>query len=91
MDQILSYEKNMLIKDLFEIMNEVLANRDYPTYEHTSRVAKISRQIGSEMGLNEKELDILELAGLVHDIGKTGIPDDILLKPDIFNAQDRVV
>lgn len=84
-----SSDKNMLIKDLFEIMNEVLANRDYPTYEHTSRVAKISRQIGSEMGLDENDLNILELAGLVHDIGKTGIPDDILLKPDIFNDQDR--
>lgn len=89
METLLSYDKNMLIKDLFEIMNEVLANRDYPTYEHTIRVAKISRQIGTELGLSEKELDILELAGLVHDIGKTGIPDDILLKPDIFNAQDR--
>ncbi|MFH1214967.1 MAG: HD domain-containing phosphohydrolase [Pseudomonadota bacterium] len=89
MDQKLNYDKNMLIKDLFEIMSEVLANRDYPTYEHTTRVAKISRQIGRAMGLPDKDLEILELAGLVHDIGKTAIPDDILLKPDLFNAQDR--
>ena len=41
MENLLSYDKKMLIKDLFEIMNEVLANRDYPTYEHTTRVANI--------------------------------------------------
>ncbi|MEN8258896.1 MAG: HD domain-containing phosphohydrolase [Thermodesulfobacteriota bacterium] len=89
MENILSYDKNMLIKDLFEIMNEVLANRDYPTYEHTTRVACLAKQIGGIMGLSAKEMEILELAGLVHDIGKTAIPDDILLKPDLFNDQDR--
>lgn len=89
MDNILSYDKNMLIKDLFEIMNEVLAARDYPTYGHTTRVASIAKQIGGVMGLPAEELEILELACLVHDIGKTAIPDDILLKPDLFNVQDR--
>ena len=78
----------MLSKYLVLIMSEVLANRDYPTYEHTLRVAKISRQIGKEMGLPEKKLEILELAGLVHDIGKTAIPDDVLLKPGLFTDQD---
>ncbi len=89
MENILSYDKKMLIKDLFEIMNEVLANRDYPTYEHTTRVASIAKQIGGVMDLPASELEILELAGLVHDIGKTAIPDDILLKPDLFNTQDK--
>ncbi len=89
MEKLLSYDKKMLIWDLFGILSEVLANRDYPTYEHTTRVAEIARQIGAVMGLSEKDLEILELAGLVHDIGKTAIPDDILLKPDLFNSQDR--
>lgn len=89
MSQVLPEDKNALIKDLFEVMGEVLANRDYPTHEHTIRVARISRGIGEVMGLGSEELEILELAGLVHDIGKTGIPDDILLKPDLFNDQDR--
>lgn len=89
MDKILSYDKNTLIRDLFAIMSEVLAFRDYPTYEHTIRVAKIAKQIGISMNLPSAEIEILELAGLVHDIGKTAIPDDILLKPDLFNDQDR--
>ena len=89
MENILSYDTNTLIRDLFGIMGEVLANRDYPTYKHTIRVAKIAKQIGAAISLPEEEIEILELAGLVHDIGKTAIPDDILLKPDIFNEQDR--
>ncbi|MCK5404499.1 MAG: HD domain-containing protein [Desulfobulbaceae bacterium] len=89
MNKLLSYDNRMLIKDLFGIMSEVLANRDYPTYAHTTRVAEISKRIGIALGLPDKSLEILELAGLVHDIGKTGIPDDILLKPDLFNDQDR--
>lgn len=91
MDKLLGYDQNMLIKDLFGILSEVLANRDYPTYEHTTRVAEISRQIGTSMGLSGTDLEILELAGLVHDIGKTAIPDDVLLKPDLFNTMDRKI
>lgn len=89
MSELLPEGKKTLTHDLSEIMGEVLANRDYPSYEHTIRVARISRRIGEAMGLGSEELEILELAGLVHDIGKTGIPDDILLKPDLFNDQDR--
>ncbi len=89
MARIMTKDKKILIKDLFEVMGEVLANRDYSTYEHTIRVAQISRLIGEAIGLNSEELEILELAGLVHDIGKTAIPDDVLLKPDLFNDQDR--
>lgn len=81
--------RDLLVRDLFAIMSEVLASRDYPTYAHTIRVARLARLTGAAMGLPEKDLDILELAGLVHDIGKTAIPDDILLKPDLFNIQDR--
>lgn len=88
-EQILGFNNNLLIKDLFEIMNEVLANRDLSTYKHTLRVAQIARAVGEELDLSSEELTILELGCLVHDIGKTAIPDDVLLKPDYFNDQDR--
>ncbi len=88
-EQILGFNNNLLIRDLFEIMNEVLANRDLSTYKHTLRVAQIALAIGTELQLCEEDLTILELGCLVHDIGKTAIPDDVLLKPDLFNDQDR--
>jgi HD-GYP domain-containing protein (c-di-GMP phosphodiesterase class II) len=70
-------------------MNEVLANRDLSTYKHTLRVAQIAMAVGREAGLSTEELTVLELGCLVHDIGKTAIPDAVLLKPDLFNDQDR--
>ncbi len=89
LQQLFDFGDNLLIKDLFEIMNEVLANRDLSTYKHTLRVAQIATAIGRELGLSAEELTILELGCLVHDIGKTAIPDAVLLKPDLFNDQDR--
>lgn len=88
-EQLLGFDDNLLIKDLFEIMNEVLANRDLSTYKHTLRVAQIAKAMGTELLLSTEDLTILELGCLVHDIGKTAIPDDVLLKPDLFNDQDR--
>ncbi len=55
--------------------------RDLYTRKHSTRVAKYADRIASEMGCNEEEMDIINFAGSLHDIGKIGIRDDILLKP----------
>ncbi len=83
--------KTVLIKDLFEIMDEMLGNRDYKTFEHALRVVEISLRVGRELELKEDELDALELGCLAHDIGKVAIPDDVLLKPGLFDKQDRYI
>ena len=89
MEKTLGIDNEILIRDLFDIMVEVLANRDLTTFKHTKRVALVAEQIGVAMGLSDTELNILELGCLVHDIGKTAIPDDVLLKPGLFTDQDR--
>ncbi len=81
--------KDLLISDLYATMDEMLANRDHYTFEHAVRVAEISKRIGQGLGLPQEELEILERACLVHDIGKVAIPDDILLKPGQFDTLDR--
>lgn len=81
--------KDLLINDLYATMDEMLASRDHYTFEHAVRVAEISKRIGQSLGLPQEELEILERACLVHDIGKVAIPDDILLKPGQFDAEDR--
>ncbi|SDT85965.1 HD domain-containing phosphohydrolase [Desulfobacula phenolica] len=55
--------------------------RDLYTRKHSTRVAKYAHMIAVEMQCNEEELDIISFAGSLHDIGKIGIRDDILLKP----------
>jgi len=82
-------DKDDLIVNLFEIMYEMLANRDHSTFEHALRVAEISRRIGAELGLPTEEMEALRLGCLVHDIGKVAIPDDVLLKPGLFDRIDR--
>ena len=48
---------------------------------HVVRMAKYSREIAETLGLSAKECDEIEYAAPMHDIGKIGIPDDVLLKP----------
>ncbi len=62
--------------------------KDTHTYGHSERVARIAVEIGREMGLQEDELSDLYLAGLLHDVGKIGIRDDVLLKPAALTADE---
>ncbi len=55
--------------------------RDPYTTQHSNRVTEIAVAIGAEVGCSEEEIDILNISGPLHDIGKIGIRDDILLKP----------
>jgi response regulator RpfG family c-di-GMP phosphodiesterase len=48
---------------------------------HTARTAELCLEIGAELGLSEERLSTLELAAHVHDLGKIGIPDEVLSKP----------
>jgi len=62
--------------------------RDEITGNHVIRMAKYSREIGEALGLSEKECDEIEYAAPMHDIGKIGIEDDILLKPGKFEHDE---
>jgi diguanylate cyclase (GGDEF)-like protein/putative nucleotidyltransferase with HDIG domain len=65
--------------------------RDSYTMHHSEHVAVVARQIALEMGLSKDEVDVIELAGLVHDIGKVGIPDSVLQKPGPLGPVERSV
>ncbi|CAB1058350.1 hypothetical protein D1BOALGB6SA_3106 [Olavius sp. associated proteobacterium Delta 1] len=69
-----------LFATLYAFVSAVEA-RDLYTRQHSSRVTGISLIIGKHLGCTIEELDILNFAGHLHDIGKIGIRDDILLKP----------
>jgi HD-GYP domain-containing protein (c-di-GMP phosphodiesterase class II) len=61
--------------------NQLLDLQDLNTGVHSTRLAEWGMRVGQELGLEEAELQNLEIAALLHDIGKVGIPDAILRKP----------
>jgi putative two-component system response regulator len=65
--------------------------KDLYTGGHTHRVAESARYIGTQMGLAEPALDALYRGGIIHDIGKIGVPDAILLKPGPLDADELVL
>ena len=71
---------NNLFSTLYAFVKAIEV-RDPYTQQHSSRVTDISLQLGQALGCSPEELDILNFAGPLHDIGKIGIPDNILLKP----------
>lgn len=62
--------------------------KDPYTRGHSERVALIARRLGEEMGLSEDDLGDIYLSGLLHDIGKIGVDDRILRKPDALTADE---
>jgi putative two-component system response regulator len=62
--------------------------RDYETANHIIRISYFTYELGKAVGLSEGELDLLLHASTMHDIGKVGIPDSILLKPGKLNLEE---
>jgi two-component system response regulator RpfG len=81
--QVVSREKETLLR-----LAKAGEYRDEVTGFHVVRMAKYSRQIAEALGLSEMECDEIEYAAPMHDIGKIGIHDDVLLKPGKFEPQE---
>jgi putative nucleotidyltransferase with HDIG domain len=62
--------------------------RDSYTEHHSNRVTAVAKLIATEMNCSPEEMDVLHTAGLLHDIGKIGIRDEILLKPSRLNDEE---
>lgn len=63
--------------------------RDRYTAGHSAAVAIYARDIASRMGLSEKEQSLAHLCGLVHDVGKIGLPAGLLEKPGALSLEER--
>jgi HD-GYP domain-containing protein (c-di-GMP phosphodiesterase class II) len=68
-----------------------LAEKDTYTEEHTRRVALRAVQVGEELGLPPGRLRTLAVGGLLHDIGKLSVPDEILKKPGSLDPGEYTV
>jgi HD-GYP domain-containing protein (c-di-GMP phosphodiesterase class II) len=68
--------------------NQLLDLKDLNTGVHSTRLAEWGMRVGQELGLEEPELQNLEIAALLHDIGKVGVADAILRKPGKLEADE---
>lgn len=81
-----------LQKEVIFTMGSIAEFRSKETGEHIKRVAKYSRILAAAYGLCEDDIDMLELASPMHDIGKIAIPDAILNKPGkLTNEEFEVI
>jgi len=62
--------------------------KDHEAKGHNRRVAEWAVEIGRELGMHGTDLEVLERAGLLHDVGKLGIPDSILDKSDSLDPSE---
>jgi HD-GYP domain-containing protein (c-di-GMP phosphodiesterase class II) len=68
--------------------NQLLDLKDLNTGVHSTRLAEWGMRVGQELCLEEAALQNLEVAALLHDIGKVGIPDSILRKPGRLDPEE---
>ncbi|HKB37976.1 MAG TPA: HD-GYP domain-containing protein, partial [Gemmataceae bacterium] len=77
-----------LLVGLTRSLTSALDAKDAYTFGHSERVARIAVELGRELGLQEEDLSDIYLTGLLHDVGKIGVRDDILSKPDPLTVEE---
>ena len=92
-----SIENALLYEEIKRTQQEIVARlsiaaefRDKTTYNHIMRMSFYSYEIAKEMGFGEEWCEKLRLASPMHDIGKLGVPDSILLKPGKLTEEEWV-
>ena len=90
-----AYHRFVEMREMFTQTIGALAGavdkRDPYTAQHSRNVQQIGVDIGREMRVSAAELEALEWGGLLHDVGKIGVPDNILLKQERLTREERMV
>ena len=77
-----SFTQRLRSRDgIIQAIASLIDMRDPYTSGHQKRVADLARAIAVEMKLSPEDVDILHIAGLIHDLGKISVPSEILTKP----------
>ncbi len=80
-----------MIEETSYALAEAIEAKDKYTHGHSSRVAQYSEMIAERAGKNEKERQNIYLAGLLHDVGKIGIPEDIINKDSKLTDEEYAI
>jgi putative nucleotidyltransferase with HDIG domain len=91
----MAYRGFVEMRDMFTqtigALAEAVDKRDPYTAKHSHRVKEIAVDIGRVMRVSDAELEALEWGGLLHDVGKIGVPDNVLLKQERLNKEERMI
>jgi putative nucleotidyltransferase with HDIG domain len=91
----LAYQRFIEMREMFTqtigALAEAVDKRDPFTAKHSHRVKEIAVDIGRVMHVTDAELEALEWGGLLHDVGKIGVPDRVLLKQERLNRDERMI
>lgn len=79
--------REFLLRSVFALATAVDA-RDRYTAQHSQRLAEYSTRLGAAVGMSKSELELMRISALLHDIGKIGIRDAILLKPGPLTEEE---
>ncbi len=77
-----------LNREIMRSLAKAVEAKDYYTKGHSDNVAFYAVRLGRHLNLSKEELDNLYWAGILHDVGKIGIPDNILNKPDKLTKEE---
>ena len=90
-----AYQRYVETRELFEqtirALSKAVDARDENTRNHSARVSDIAEAMCRVMGLPESQIEIIKWAGLLHDIGKIGIRDHVLLKEGPLDKEERIL
>lgn len=79
------------LQQLAEIFARIVDAKSPFTFTHSRGVARVATQLAHYLGLAQEQCDKLEIAGLLHDLGKLRVPDEILDKPARLDQEERLV
>ena len=89
----LAFTRFVEVREMFtqtvRSLAEAVDKRDKFTSGHSHRVQEIAIDIGRAMKVGDEDLEALEWGGLLHDIGKIGVPDSVLLKQERLTREER--
>jgi putative nucleotidyltransferase with HDIG domain len=88
--QLLKKQRDLFIKTI-TMLAQLVELRDEYTGNHTQRVTRYAALLGEKLELPEDQMELLRLGTPLHDIGKIGIPDEILRAPRRLTAQEFAV
>jgi putative nucleotidyltransferase with HDIG domain len=85
----LSGQRMRPLWDTITVLAFAIEAKDAYTWHHSAEVSAWAAKIAIQLGLSQAEVEDIKLAGIVHDLGKIHVPEDVLSKPSILTPTER--